>query len=199
MELLSYGAEAQIEILNENTLKKIRTIQEYRHPQLDKRIRKKRTKREFKVLQKLFLEKLHVPKVDNLNLEECSFEMQYIQGKCIVENMNTNYLSKAMIQIAKIHKLGIVHCDLTPLNMLIKDDEIYLIDFGLSEYSKDREERAVDLNVFFIFLKNDYSELYENKEELLNIYREEFNDDVIVDEIFTRLEEVEKRGRNKNK
>ena len=199
MKILSFGAEAQILLKDENTLKKVRTVQEYRHPQLDKRIRKKRTKREFKVLNKLFNENINVPKVDNLNLDECSFEMQYIQGKCIIESMNFETLKLAITQIAKIHKLEIVHGDLTPLNMLIKDNQIYIIDFGLSEYSKDREERAVDLNVFFIFLKNDYPELFKCKDLLLEIYRTEFNDDSQVDEIFTRLEEVEKRGRNKNK
>lgn len=199
MKILSFGAEAQVLVKDENTLKKVRTVQEYRHPQLDRRIRKKRTKREFKVLNKLFNENINVPKVDNLNLDECSFEIQYIQGKCIIESMNLETLKLAITQIARIHKLEIVHGDLTPLNMLIKYSQIYIIDFGLSEYSKDREERAVDLNVFFIFLKNDYPELFKFKDLLLEIYRKEFNDNSQVDEIFTRLEEVERRGRNKNK
>ncbi|MFT4244406.1 MAG: KEOPS complex kinase/ATPase Bud32 [Candidatus Woesearchaeota archaeon] len=200
MKLLSYGAEAQILVVNENTLKKVRTIQEYRHPTLDLKIRKKRTKREFKVLDKLYSKGLLVPKVSELDLNECSFKMQYIKGKCIVEEMNITNLSSAMIQIAKMHKLGIVHGDLTPLNLIVSNDkEIFIIDFGLSEYSIDREERAVDLNVFFIFLRNDYPKLYLHKDSLLEVYRREFNDNSQVDEIFTRLEEVEKRGRNKNK
>ena len=199
MKLLSFGAEAQILIVDNNTLKKIRIPQEYRHPTLDLKIRRRRTKREFKVIEKLYSQGILVPKVSELDLDECSFKMQYIKGKCIVEEMNITNVSSAMVQIAKMHKLGVVHADLTPLNMILKDDTIYVIDFGLSEYSVDREERAVDLYVFFIFLRNDYPELFKFKESLLEIYRKEFNDDSQVDEIFTRLEEVEKRGRNKNK
>ena len=200
MELLSFGAESQIFIINETTLKKIRTPQVYRHPELDLKIRRKRAKREYKVLDSLYTQKMLVPRVQNLNLDECSFEMEFIKGNSLTKHMSLKYLKKTMAQIAKMHTLGIVHCDLTPLNVMVsKSGEIVIIDFGLSEYSSNREERAVDLNVFFIFLRNDYPELFAYKDSLLEVYRKEFKDDSQVDEVFTRLEEVEKRGRNKNK
>lgn len=199
MKQISYGAEAKILQLDSSWLKKIRTVQEFRHPILDSRLRKRRTKREFKVLTKLHSLGVNVPQVKDLDLEECSFCIEYIDGKCIVEEMSLEILKLSIIEIAKMHKAGIVHGDLTPLNILFKDKDIFLIDFGLSEFSVNREERAVDLNVFFIFLKNDYGQLYEQKQELLDVYRREFNDDTAVDEIFERLEGVERRGRNKNK
>lgn len=199
MKQISYGAEAKILQLDSSWLKKIRTMQEFRHPILDSRLRKRRTKREFKVLTKLHSLGVNVPQVKDLDLEECSFCIEYIDGKCIVEEMSLEILKLSIIEIAKMHKAGIVHGDLTPLNILFKDKDIFLIDFGLSEFSVNREERAVDLNVFFIFLKNDYTLLYKQKQELLDVYRREFNDDTAVDEIFERLEGVERRGRNKNK
>lgn len=199
MKQISYGAEAEILQLDSSWLKKIRTVQEFRHPILDSRLRKRRTKREFKVLTKLHSLGVNVPQVKDLDLEECSFCIEYIDGKCIVEDMSLEILKLSLVEIARMHKAGIVHGDLTPLNILFKDKDIFLIDFGLSEFSVNREERAVDLNVFFIFLKNDYAQLYEQKRELLDVYRREFNDDTAVDEIFERLEGVERRGRNKNK
>lgn len=200
MELFSYGAEANIFKLNSNWLVKKRDIQEYRHPKLDLKLRVRRTRREFKVINKLLEAGVNVAKVKDLDLNECSFKMEYINGQCIIEHMSLDVLKKSIVEIAKMHKEKIVHCDLTPLNIILKpSNEVFLIDFGLSEFSHNREERAVDLNVFFTFLQNDFPSLCLHKEELLTTYREEFNDNIIVDEIFTRLEQIEKRGRNKNK
>jgi len=43
--------------------------------------------------------------------------------------------------------LGVIHGDLTTSNMIYKDDQIYLIDFGLSYVKTSIEDRAVDLYV----------------------------------------------------
>ena len=201
MQQLYYGAEAEIYKIDENWLLKKRSHQTYRHPQLDSQLRRKRVKREFKVLQYLYENGVSVPIVQELNLYDMSFQIEYIKGECIVENMSLEILKQSIIEIAKMHKLGVVHSDLTPLNIMIREklNNICMIDFGLSEFSTNREERGVDLNVFFLFLQNDFSELIKHKDELLQLYREEFQDDDLVDEIFQRLEQIEKRGRNKNK
>lgn len=200
MEQINYGAEAEIFRINSNWLLKKRSKQEYRHPKLDLKLRTRRTRREYKVLDKLFHSNVNVPKVQELNLDDCSFQMEFIEGECILEHMSFDVLKKSMVEIAKMHRENIVHCDLTPLNIILNPlKKVVLIDFGLSEFSHNREERAVDLNVFFIFIQNDFSELYSYKEELLEIYREEFEDIAVVDEILQRLEQIERRGRNKNK
>lgn len=33
--------------------------------------------------------------------------------------------------VKKLHGIGIIHGDLTTSNMIFKDDEVYLVDFGL--------------------------------------------------------------------
>ncbi|MFP4402262.1 MAG: KEOPS complex kinase/ATPase Bud32 [Candidatus Nanoarchaeia archaeon] len=201
MQQLNYGAEGEIYKVDENWLLKKRNVQTYRHPQLDLQLRRKRVKREYKVLQFLLEKGVRVPSVQELNLDDTSFQIEFIKGECIVENMSLEILKQSIIEIANIHKQGVVHCDLTPLNIMKREEsgEICVIDFGLSEFSINREERGVDLNVFFTFLQNDFPDLILHKDELLELYREEFNDDAIVDEILTRLEQIEKRGRNKNK
>lgn len=46
-----------------------------------------------------------------------------------------------------IDNSGVIHGDLTTSNMIYKDDQIYLIDFGLSYVKTSIEDRAVDLYV----------------------------------------------------
>ena len=63
MEKISYGAEAEIFKINSNWLLKKRIIQEYRHKNLDLKLRTRRTRREFKVIDKLYESGVNVPKV----------------------------------------------------------------------------------------------------------------------------------------
>jgi TP53 regulating kinase-like protein len=56
--------------------------------------------------------------------------------------------------IYRVHDLGtifvtegVIHGDLTTSNMIYKDGQIYLIDFGLSYVKNSIEDRAVDLYV----------------------------------------------------
>ena len=201
MKQISFGAEGSIFLTKNNTLLKIREPQAFRHPQLDLKIRKKRTKREIKVLEKLKEYNISAPHVISTNLDECSFEMNKVEGKLLHECFSINLIKKAIIQIAKMHLVGVVHSDLTPLNMIYNEfeDQIYLIDFGLADFTTNREDRAVDLNVFFTILENDYSTIFDHKKELLDLYKEQFENKQEVQEILERLENVESRGRNKAK
>ena len=53
METLFEGAEAKILKIDDSRLKKVRLAKSYRLEQIDHKIRKFRTRREFKVLSKL--------------------------------------------------------------------------------------------------------------------------------------------------
>src|SRR5690606_17942757 len=97
-------------------------------------------------------------------------------------------------EIIRMHKCEIVHGDLTTLNMLKSKNKVYLIDFGLSDVSKKTEDRAVDLNLFFTCIKNEHPNYYKYKNELLAKYEKEISDGA---KIIKRLENIEKRGRNK--
>jgi Kae1-associated kinase Bud32 len=197
MELLYEGAEAQILKVNDTTLKKIRLPKKYRIEILDKRLRKSRNRREFKVLSKLLEKNTNVPKpyelIDNKD-DEISFTFEYLKGDVLKKVLTKNLLEKAFNQIIKMHKLEIIHGDLTTLNMIEKNKEIYLIDFGLSEFSHKYEDRAVDLHLFFNCIKNEHPDLYSQKEKLEQEYinKCEFGQKVI-----DRLNKIELRGRNK--
>lgn len=196
MKLLSQGAEAQILIVNDNILKKIRLPKTYRLEEIDTKLRKSRNRREFKVLTKLIQTNVNVPKpLDNLETskqKEIAFTFEYIKGDNLKEILDKKLLFKAFNQIIKLHLAEVVHGDLTTLNMLVRDNKVYLIDFGLSEFSKNVEERAVDLNLFFNCIKNEHPIFYKYKLELLELYSNQVSKEVI-----KRLEQVEQRGRNK--
>ena len=196
MEKLSEGAESIIEIVNDKILQKTRLEKKYRHPQLDVKLRKFRCKREFKILLKLQELKINVPKPYEISKNKTDFTFEFLKGEILKNCLNEELLKKAFNQIIKMHKAGIIHGDLTTLNMINKNKEIYLIDFGLSKFSSNIEEKGVDLNLFFNCIKNEHNEFYSLKDKLIQKYSKEIDNEK---EVIKRLEEIEMRGRNKNK
>lgn len=74
--------------------------------------------------------------------------MEYVDGQTFEKAIFNNgmhfsmdrslHITKELLEIVlKIHKKGIVHRDLRIPNILLKDDQLYIIDFGLSTYMKD--------------------------------------------------------------
>ena len=194
MELLAEGAEAKIFVLDKDTLLKQRLEKPYRVELLDKKLRKFRTRREFKVLTKLEENKVNAPKPLELNDKDFSFTMQYLNGNVLKEVLNEKLLEKAFHQIIKLHQSDITHGDLTTLNMIEVNNSVYIIDFGLADFTTKIEDKAVDLNLFFTCIKNEHPDLFKHKEKLLNLYCESL---IRGDEILQRLEKIEHRGRNK--
>lgn len=192
-KLIGEGAEAKLILRDNNILVKQRMPKTHRVKELDDKIRKFRSKREFKVLTKLFESKINVPKPIKIDEKKFEFEFEYLKGKVLKDALDEKFLREAFEQIILMHKNGVVHGDLTTLNMILKDDKVFIIDFGLSEFSDNVEERAVDLNLFFLCIKNEHNELFYLKEKLIEIYEKEFGNLVI-----ERLHKVEMRGRNKN-
>ena len=116
-------------------------------------LRKKRNRKEFKILQKLYLKKVNVPKpykiFEDERKEKFYFEFEKILGKTLFEKITEKNLKCAFLQIIKIHNLDVIHTDLTSKNMIEKNGKVYLIDFGLSFISSKIEDKASDLNLFF--------------------------------------------------
>jgi Kae1-associated kinase Bud32 len=196
-KLIATGAESEIYKIDNITLKKIRLAKTYRIPEIDIKLRRLRNRKEFKVLKKLHENKLLVPEpyklIEDKRIDEISFEFEYLDGQVLKKCLTKELLFKAFNQIIQMHKLEVTHSDLTTLNMIYHKKEIYLIDFGLSEFSIKAEDRAVDLNLFFNCIKNEHPEFYKYKEELKQIYFK-YNERVL-----HNLEKLEHRGRNKNK
>ncbi|MEK6934264.1 MAG: KEOPS complex kinase/ATPase Bud32 [Nanoarchaeota archaeon] len=205
MKLIQIGAEAKL-FREGNELIKERVVKGYRLKEIDEKLRKFRTRRETKILNKLDF----VPKIIDSDDKNMKITMEFIEGdlvKDVLDNLNKKEREKVCLkigeQIGEMHDLDIIHGDLTTSNMIIKGRslstsmEIFFIDFGLGFFSKRLEDKAVDLRLFRQALESKHfnvsDECYEN---VINGYRRSRNSK----EVLKWLEDkVEKRGRYKRK
>jgi len=188
MKIIGRGAEA-ILYLDKNKVIKKRIVKNYRHSELDKNLRKFRTKREVKVLSKLN----HVPKV--INSDDFSIEMEYIKGdllRDIFDKKGLKYCEEVGSIIKKMHDKGIIHGDLTTSNIII-GKKVHFIDFGLSFFSEKVEDRAVDLHLMKQALTSKH---YQHWREAFDLVWKGYNPDK---NFIERFYKVESRGRYKGK
>ena len=69
-------------------------------------------------------------------------------------------LSKDMGKlVGTLHKNGIMHGDLTTSNFIFYKNQIYIIDFGLSQNSIKPEDHAVDLRLIKEILNSAHAKL----------------------------------------
>lgn len=192
MKVLARGAEATIylvqdPILGVEVVKKVRHPKAYRHPELDERIRRTRTKHEAKLLHLAKVAGLRVPYLYEIDLDECAITMEYIKGRRLRDVIDPDLAYRLGRYIGMLHKAGIVHGDLTTSNMLLADD-IAFIDFSLGDVTEEMEPRGVDLrvlaeNVKAIHIHLDFAHVLRGYKEVHDIPIEE------------QIGKIEQRGR----
>jgi tRNA A-37 threonylcarbamoyl transferase component Bud32 len=126
-KILQQGAEAII-LLSKNIITKDRIPKSYRLPELDKQIRKRRTKSEKKLLEKAS-KIINSPKPIE-TYEWDKIQMPFIDGKKLSEHLDNFPLTKQKQickkigeSIAKLHDSDIIHGDLTTSNMILVDND----------------------------------------------------------------------------
>ena len=198
MERIGDWAEAIIYKDGEKVLKE-RISKSYRIPEIDTQLRKYRTRREAKLLQKL--EKYgFTPKVLSSDDKEMKIEMVFIDGPRLRDVLNKDnflkYSKEIGEKLAILHNHDVIHSDLTTSNM-IYEDKVYFIDFGLSSVSTKIEDKAVDLHLLRQALESKHHDIYERcYEAVLKGYKKSYSG---ADDVISRLNTVEGRGRNKRK
>ena len=199
MKLIAQGAEAKLYKTDTHLIKE-RIKKNYRIEEIDKNIRKYRTRRENSILEKAY-NIIPVPKVLKCDEKENIIEMEFIEGERLSESLDShNNKERKEIcklignQVGLLHDKNIIHGDLTTSNMLLKGNKLYFIDFGLSFISHKDEDKAVDLHLLRQALESKHYKHYENSyKEVLEGYKICNN----CSDIIKRLESVEKRGRYK--
>lgn len=91
MELIGHGAEAKVYRVtkgDEVTVIKERLPKKYRHPELDKKINESRLRSEVKIMKKLDVKGVRVPKVISVDEGHYSIEMTFIQGQKVKDYIN---------------------------------------------------------------------------------------------------------------
>ena len=197
MKQIDNGAEAII-YLDRNIIKD-RIKKSYRIKEIDKKLRKARTKREAKILKKLEDLKFPAPNLEHVDLTSMKIRMEHVKGekvRDILESSNYEKLCREIgRRVADLHNNEIIHGDLTTSNMIL-NDKIYFIDFGLSFFSKKLEDKAVDLHLLKRALESKHHTIWERCfDSVLQGYKKA---DYYKD-IKKRFEVVEARGRHKTK
>ena len=196
-KIIQQGAEATIYKIDDKIVKD-RIPKSYRLEELDLKLRRRRTKSEGKILNKL-QKIIPVPKLLADPGQGRMIHMQYINGKKLsshLESEDWKIIAKQIGQtIAIIHNQDIIHSDLTTSNMILKQGKVFFIDFGLSYHSKKIEDKAVDLHLLKQAFEAKHFSIYK---EAINIILDNYNPDN-KELIINQLKKVESRGRYKNK
>ncbi len=197
--LIGNGAEARIYRERSKVIKH-RQAKSYRIRELDDSIRRSRTKREAKFIQKLRLLGIDAPKLIKVDENSMEIVMEYVDGQLLKDIFDKNYAkySKSLGEIiAKLHDNDMIHGDLTTSNMILRSGRIFLIDFGLSFFSKKIEDKAVDLHLLKQALESKHWKVFDKAFKIIfDTYRKKsWNGEATV----SRLKEVELRGRYKHK
>jgi Kae1-associated kinase Bud32 len=199
-KIIFQGAEALI-LLDKNKIIKKRVKKSYRIPELDEKIRKLRTRAETKLLEKAS-KKISVPKVLKSDEKTKEILMEFINGKKLSKYLD-NFPEKQQLKIfkqvgeniVKLHDSDIIHGDLTTSNMIVKNDNVYFIDFGLGFISYKIEDKAVDLHLLKQALEAKH---FKNWEKLFSEVLKNYKKSEKADLVLKQLEKVEKRGRYKH-
>jgi Kae1-associated kinase Bud32 len=195
--LLSSGAEAVIyleELMGRKLIRKVRPRKGYRIRELDEKLRINRTKKEAKLIHTARMGGVNAPAV--IDVHEDQLIMEFIEGKRLDILLKENEGGEGRVmrelgeQVAKMHNSGVVHNDLTVVNIIV-GGKVYIIDFGLGEFSRSLEDRAVDIFVLIKSLKASVPE----KEEIIKDFFSGYSMLSGYEDVLKRVREIEKRGR----
>ena len=197
MKRIGNGAEAII-YLDKDVIKE-RIKKEYRHENIDLKLRKFRTRRESKVLKKLEGIKFPAPRLIDVDDKEMKIIMEHIDAPRLRDVINANNQKKLCKEtgklVAELHNNDIMHGDLTTSNILFKD-KLSFIDFGLSFFSRRVEDKAVDIHLFRQALESKHHQIWRPAFKNFLLGYKKADD---YKEIMLRFEKVEGRGRYKGK
>ncbi len=203
------GAEASLYHgywFDKEVIFKYRVPKRYRLEELDKILRTERTLNEARALIKVKSYGINVPPVYEIDAINSTIVMKYIKGEKLKNILNSldNDIKKKYFNIigkyiAILHKNGHIHGDITTSNIILtKMEKIFLIDFGLHEYSDTTEDKSIDLHLFKRVLISSHGKDYQFcYNAFLEGYRSEYKNEQEKDcnNIIKNIKVVESRGR----
>ena len=188
------GAEATVTVIGDRVEKR-RHPREYRHPRLDERLRRERTRAEARLTSLARRAGVPTPLVYDVDLAETTLVFQRV-GECELRGSVTRERVRRVSEhLARLHDAGLVHGDPTTRNVRVgtgREDppDVFLIDFGLGYHSRHAEDHAMDLHVFLGSLRGTEAAADELTDAARAAYRA-----VGPTETLERLADVERRGR----
>jgi len=201
--ILYQGAEAKIcksKYMDFDAVQKRRINKSYRIKNIDSRLISYRTKEEAKLMIEARNYGISVPVIYDVDLESGIITMEYLKGRRVKDILNNltekerAHVCRMMGEsIAKFHNNDIIHGDITTSNMILMDDKIHFIDFGLGEKNSEIEAKGVDLHVLMEAIESTHSKYSDCFNYVLEGYKKESKDDA--NPVIKKIEEIVKRGR----
>jgi N6-L-threonylcarbamoyladenine synthase/protein kinase Bud32 len=205
------GAEATVTIEDDRVVKR-RLPREYRHPALDERLRRERTRSEARLTSKARRVGVPTPVVHDVDVPEATIVFQYVGDADLREALSVERVHDVGRHLATIHDDGFVHGDPTTRNVRVgragedaggdadddagaeADGHTFLVDFGLGYATRHEEDHAMDLHVLAQSLAGSADDPDRLQAAAEDGYREgRDSDDAAA--VLDRLRAVEGRGR----
>jgi N6-L-threonylcarbamoyladenine synthase/protein kinase Bud32 len=190
------GAEAVVDLAPEDErVYKHRLVKTYRHPELDAKLRRLRTRSEARLTSEARRLGVPTPVVYDVDPTEATLDFEFVGEADLREMLTEPYVADVGRHLARCHEAGFVHGDPTPRNVRVAPEEAddgraYLIDFGLGYYTDDIEDYAMDLHVFEGAVGGTADDAPALVEAFEAAYRETGDERVV-----RQLREIEERGR----
>ncbi len=193
------GAEALV-YLKGSYLVKERIKKRYRINEIDEKIRRFRTSLEASLITEARRNSINAPTILDIDKKNFKIIMEFLNGSRLKEYLMQcdNNEVKTVCQkigeaIGRMHSAGIIHGDLTTSNMLLKDGEVYFIDFGLGFFSKRIEDYGTDLKLLKEALQSTHFKILKICwVNILKGYKKEYRE---ADKVIEKVKEIEKRVR----
>ena len=198
--VIRVGAEAVVKEAYWRGVKlvmKHRLPKRYRSPYIDSRIRRSRTIHEARTIKTLSEKGVPVPLVIFLDLKNYAIYMQRILGRELrLHPHPLDYTARLGRAVGLMHKHDISHGDLTLSNILVDGSGgLWLVDFGLSMFNADLEEKAVDIHLLERSAANSFPNIVGN---FMTSFMEGYGEVVgeeFVHKVVDKVGEIRSRGR----
>ena len=205
LRVIAKGAEADL-ILDPDwngrmALIKRRGEKRYRHPQIDRQVRRFRTLHEADIIHRAKEAGVPTPLIYQVDVDRASIVMEYVEGKkvrdivnALGDDENRELFRIIGFEAGRLHGAGLIHGDLTTSNMIRVADRVVFIDFGLGEISRETEKRGVDVNLMRRMLASTH---FTRQVMLFDAFKDGYRKAMgpEADEVLVRVDEIARRGR----
>jgi TP53 regulating kinase-like protein len=204
--LIKKGAEANLYLADwhgRRAVMKQRVRKEYRPKKLDGQIRRYRTIHEPQLMHEAKRAGVPTPMIFLVDVKNTTIIMEYIDGKQVKELLSMISQDERQCLcfrigqlIARLHKCGLIHGDLTTSNMIAGlNGRVFFVDFGLGDRNNEVEARGVDLHLMKRALESTHYEFAQTCfESVLTGYESVFGAEA-TKSVLDKIKEIERRGR----
>lgn len=205
LKLLKRGAESEVrlgEYMGRPSVFKLRVVKPYMDRRLGEMLASQRTIKEASIIAHALKLGVPAPMLYAVYPSLRLIVMEYIEGPTLKDVLSAggaggsgaSMLVEAGRILARLHSSGIAHGDPTTSNYIAGGEGLVLIDYGLSEYSTDVEDMAVDVHLFRRSVESTHASIAGEAFKLFaRGYSAEYGEGS--ERVFSRAEEIRLRGR----